>query len=815
MAEPAESSAGPVRSNPLYHDPVLLQMYVEALDHALAEAEVRTALEEFDLIPATARMKMVRDAALVFGSAPQEYENYRQDASSEVSRSYTLPWPSPDPRAHTRAVRQLRAITAALFALVAACGITVLITGTRMQPWLSLGITVTAVAAAAWSARLALGTRFAADLFSGMIDPGPPSLAGARQELMDAVGGTELLAHVRANINASRRRRFGQAFTVISSPGLSEVYDSANRVPTDAAAELASLIDRLDGASIAVAGPRGSGKSTLLREHCEDDGQAAVERTRFEWASLWSDPSPRAGRGDLRCLVAAPVDYVARDFVLYMFGTFCRVVVASFGTRVRELPRTAVIVAWLIRRRRLIWAWSWRLTLAACAVAMIFWERPVARWLPAPLSWVQDACIAMLGAVTVSIAWAVAGRSHGRRWQIWQVRSVRGPGEKDLAAQARRHLARVRYLQTYTSGWSGAVHLPGGAVEGQRSRSIARAEQPLSYPEIVDDFRRFAQAVAEEANRRGDRVFIGVDELDKIGTPDQAERFLNEIKGIFGIPHVYFMVSVSDDALTSFERRGLPLRNAFDSSFDEMIHVRPLTYAESRRLLYRRVIGLTEPYVALCHCLSGGLARDLIRTARQVVRAAAGPAEHAPTLGVISAAVVRDEIRRKLTAITQAIREAAPGDVMDLQLTVHACARHLMPGQAVLTIVDTMTRVDGEEPVAVARLRTEFAAFAYFCATVQETFTDELGSERMIEATGSSGDPGSFDALVAARNALALDTFLSWRLTTEFRKQWHLETRELIKVTADTRHADLHRSSLGYEHHGGRLTSLWQGGASR
>ena len=797
MTEPAESSAGSVRNNPLYHDPVLLQMYLAALDDVLAEAEVRAALEEFDLIPVTVRMKMLREAALVLGSAPREYENYRQSASGEVSRSFTLPWPSPDPRAHTRAVRQLQDITAALITLVTACGITVLITGTRTQPWLSVGITVTAVAAAAWSARLTLGTRFAADLFGGMIDPGPPWLAEVRQELMAAVGGTELLAHVRANITASRQRRFGQAFTVISSPGLSEVSDSANRVPTDAAAELSSLIDRLDGASIAMAGPRGSGKSTLLREHCEDDGQAAVDRTRFEWASLWFAPSPRAGRGDLRCLVAAPVDYVARDFVLYMFGTFCRAVVASFGTRVRELPRTAAIAAWLIGRRQLIWAWSWRLALAACAVAMLFWERPVARWLAAPVSWVQDTCFAMLGAVTVSIAWAVARRPRRRERQIWQVRSVRGPREKDLAAQARSHLARVRYLQTYTSGWSGTMHLPGGAVEGQRSRSVARAEQPLSYPEIVDDFRRFAQVVAEEAHRRGDRVFIGVDELDKIGTPDQAERFLNEIKGIFGIPHVYFMVSVSDDALTSFERRGLPLRDAFDSSFDEMIHVRPLTYAESRRLLYRRVIGLTEPYVALCHCLSGGLARDLIRTARQVVRAAAGPVEHAPTLGVISAAVVKDEIRRKLIAITQAIREAAPGDVMDLQLTVHECARQLMTGQAVLTIVDTMTKVDGEEPVAVARLRTEFAAFAYYCATVQEIFTDELGSERMIKATGSSGDLGSFDDLVAARNALALDTFLSWRLTTEFRQQWRLETRELIKVTADTKRADLRRSSLG------------------
>ena len=115
----------------------------------------------------------------------------------------------------------------------------------------------------------------------------------------------------------------------------------------------------------------------------------------------------------------------------------------------------------------------------------------------------------------------------------------------------------------------------------------------------------------------GARVFVGIDELDKIGAPEQAERFLNEIKGIFGIPHLYFMVSVSDDALTSFERRGLPLRDAFDSSFDEIIQVGPLSYTESRRLLYRRVIGLTEPYVAFCHCLACGLARDLIRAARQ------------------------------------------------------------------------------------------------------------------------------------------------------------------------------------------------------
>jgi hypothetical protein len=232
-------------------------------------------------------------------------------------------------------------------------------------------------------------------------------------------------------------------------------------------------------------------------------------------------------------------------------------------------------------------------------------------------------------------------------------------------------------------GWSGRFGLPKG-VSTQLSRSISRAEQPLSYPEIVSEFRSFATIVAADVHRRGDRVFIGVDELDKIGSAEQAEHFLNEVKGIFGIPHLYFMVSVSDDALNAFERRGLPLRDAFDSSFDEILRVEPLSYNESRRLLYRRVIGLTEPYVALCHCLAGGLARDVIRAARQVARNAASliargtlltvssefeevdedpdTYEYAlryiealnrrPALSDISSALLHDELRRKLHALT-------------------------------------------------------------------------------------------------------------------------------------------------------------------
>ena len=71
-----------------------------------------------------------------------------------------------------------------------------------------------------------------------------------------------------------------------------------------------------------------------------------------------------------------------------------------------------------------------------------------------------------------------------------------------------------------------------------------------------------------------------------------------------------------------------------------------------------------------------------------------------------------------------------------------------------------------------------FAAYAYFCATLQEVFTDGLDGEHMIAATSVPPGPGSFDALAAARAAFSLDTKLAWRLITQCRKAWSLETRE-------------------------------------
>jgi hypothetical protein len=89
-----------------------------------------------------------------------------------------------------------------------------------------------------------------------------------------------------------------------------------------------------------------------------------------------------------------------------------------------------------------------------------------------------------------------------------------------------------------------------------------------------------------------------------------------------------------------------------------------------------------------------------------------------------------------------------------------------------------MTGTCPEEPAELTRLRLDFAAYAYYCATLQEVFTDRLDPEHIIAATSVAPGPGSFDALAGARAAFSLDTLLAWRLITQFRKAWSLETRE-------------------------------------
>lgn len=149
----------------------------------------------------------------------------------------------------------------------------------------------------------------------------------------------------------------------------------------------------------------------------------------------------------------------------------------------------------------------------------------------------------------------------------------------------------------------------------------------MTLPELTGRYADFVRSITKERP-----LVVGIDELDKMASVDEAQRFLNDVKSLFGQPRTYYLISLSDDAMSAFERRGLPLRDVFESVFDDVLRVEPLNFEEAVQLLRRRVVGMAPPFVGLCYVLSGGLPREVIRTAREAVVVAEDP-EGSPELG--------------------------------------------------------------------------------------------------------------------------------------------------------------------------------------
>ncbi|MGI8333759.1 hypothetical protein ACRYCC_27745 [Actinomadura scrupuli] len=746
----ADRGTEPTRKGVFGPDPDLLYDYMALLDQVLVLPEISAVLEDQNLTRAWMRNACVAAAGRVLQQAAPEYEAYRK--ALELRQEKT----------RDSADRILRAAAMAF----AASGAIAVVAGVAGQLaswsagfvvwWSGLGCLIIGGLAMAFVSARREG-RFA-EPDSAMEDSAAMNVRFARERLLRVVGEDHLLAFIRTLLNEARDDRLDPEFRVTASPGLSEVYRSDYHVVTSVGAEMEELTHRLSGGSVGIAGSRGSGKSTLIRRYCE----------------------PRADQpgGDLCCMVSAPVDYAARDFVLHLFATFCRAVAGYVDERPRsyvtstrspyELLRVSfsAVVATV---RRYYWA-------GLGAALLVMQHFPVIRLkagghavIPGPVVDYVALAVLALG------AWYAFGPA---RWGfLIKAPSASITSAKGLSAEAGRNLARVRYLQTRTSGWSGSMTLPGGP-SGQRSGGSSWAEQPLSYPEIVEQFRGFAGRAAEYVAGQGHRVFLGVDELDKIGTAEQAERFLNEIKGIFGVPHVYFLVSVSDEALTSFERRGLPLRDVFDSSFDEIIRVEPFRYEDSRRLLYRRVVGLTEPYIALCHCLSGGLARDLIRSARLVVRIGQSLPDGQPVrLAEVCTRLVREESRRKARAVAKILAaRGRAGPTQDLLAALHAMINDVSGAEPSIGLITLVGEAERGMSAEAAALRLDLAGYLYFCLTLVEVFDERLDERRIRWATSDTDHPGHLDRLARARAMFADDTRFAWRLIDEVRTAWALPT---------------------------------------
>ncbi len=321
--------------------------------------------------------------------------------------------------------------------------------------------------------------------------------------------------------------------------------------------------------------------------------------------------------------------------------------------------------------------------------------------------------------------------------------------------------------------------------------------------------RQFMELVAR--NCKG-RLIVGIDELDKLPSDEKARQFLNELKAIFGVRGCYYLISISEEAMASFDRRGLPFRDVFDSSFDDVVNVSYLSLLDAQRLLNRRVV-LPIPFTCLCYCLSGGLARDLIRAARNAVEAQPkrpnDPEDGRVPIGrrratrrknqedqdkrtplrIDEAAnrLVGEEVRLKTAATVATLR------AVELEPEVTEVARWCNRTQKCDPISHAVlldqcrwcsdggsfrpgTSEDPEELLAARqmlfRLTRELCGFYYYAATVLEFFHEGLDEQQVKDAVDPKVGDRSFDLLATSRQAFGINPGLAWEAVSAFRQAW-------------------------------------------
>ena len=583
-----------------------------------------------------------------------------------------------------------------------------------------------------------------------------------------------------------RAERDQTAFTTrlqyVSARGLSEVYDpSIFEFETSSFQQVRRILDNTPGGSIGLAGLRGTGKSTVMASFVEGRSRRS------------DDKRGRAIR------VSAPVEYVPRDFVLHLFATLCESVIVPeprFLTPYhadqapREWRRSSIVNAY--------WLISATFGLVAVLGLVVLLKPILKSWNDWPY-WIGSILIAVgiIGAYLSRRRVAFRSRYQlemDRERKLMEEERLRAstshdvrPREgvsKDTANLASQYLDLIRFQQTYTGGWSGTLTASAGIVKGAAgiTGGISYLRNVLSLPDIAASFKQFVTTIAGEGP-----VIIGIDELDKIEAADKAQAFLNDIKSVFGVERCYFLISISEEALANFERRGLPVRDAFDSALDDVIRISPLNYSAARDLIRIRVVGLPEPYVAVIYCLSGGLPRDLIRWARAfvVTRDAAGE-----EMKALCRAVLKDDLERKISASiialsnsSEAGAESAMRLVGSLGLTtepewlIDRCDEILIPKGSDGKLLDstgTVSAVVHGQTLASTidvesrRILSQLFGYFYFVATLIEIFKDELTENQFTELVLDDG-PGTIHQLAHARQCFSTNPWLAIDKISSFR----------------------------------------------
>lgn len=544
----------------------------------------------------------------------------------------------------------------------------------------------------------------------------------AREKWLADARDTAVRHELTQAINRLRAPEFEKRLFVPNAAGLRAVYHEDSQVRTLAVQRAENAIARSDGASIAIAGPRGSGKSNLATQLCRSESRFAV-------------------------LVSAPTQYAPREFLLQLFQELCVKYIREQGESAKQaLGRTTAVIHYARENRALVV----RCVAVTALAGLLIWNlasRSVARDVdrfPQAL-WLDKTAVyaVILGLLIVLL---VPKRlAHDRR------------REARLVGTAKRYLAELQAEQTNTAQVQSSIPIVQ-ATFSRASRSL-----PWTMPELVGRLREFLGEIAEaELRTRGRRVLVCIDEVDRIGSADEASKFLSEVKAIFGAPHCYFVVAIADELGIEFSRRAITSRPLSDNVFDEIISLEPMSFDMCRDLLTRRVLGFTESFVWLSLVLSGGLPRDLIRVARRLVEMTI-ESEYELRLTGCAEQLVREEIYTAASGSRNQFAELLSGGRLaavleDLRVQIRVFDSGGQPGDLRPTLRELM-KLPVDLPARlgpdVASLAVRLAALAFLGLTICDVFTD-TGFDIAALRDPALGRAESYEDLAAARRELAV-----------------------------------------------------------
>jgi energy-coupling factor transporter ATP-binding protein EcfA2 len=623
-----------------------------------------------------------------------------------------------------------------------------------------------------------------------------------RQKYRKAWLGYSLTEVVYPNAVLAINRILGEDSTKLlveqNSEGLRRLQDSALTVPTRSEFKLRNLREGMDGGSIAVTGPRGAGKSTLLRQMCSPQGHSA--------------------EGQLSIYTSAPAEYVAREFIAELFQQVCDAYLRRYDSSIAGMRyqglRTRQDTVRILRRLVTILRLALRMLFAVVLLTLAL----------GPLI----ANAHSLAAITSAEHWRTELTWHAKAiwgndriiiqiaagllaWLCWPSKSLRhrrlgALRQPELIQRARSYLIHLQIERTTSWG----ANLSSPLVRGTGlsiSKGISEKYIPWSMPELVGKLRDFIQDISQNADGSVSTTIIGIDEIDRIGSIEQAERFIGEVKAIFGIPNCFFLVSVAEDVGFLFSRRSIVGSSTLEHSFDDVVVVDALELDEARELLCKRVIGFTDSFVFLALALSGGLPREMIRVVRRLVdlNHREADSQNFPRIGDLTFRLVAENIAEVVrTSRNQLARLTLPDswggifcqlrDAMAL-LQSEAVSkeeqRKVIGGLCSLRPSDDANNASTKtaDETAACKIVVGLAAFASYSITVIEAFDNnyfDLGAAR--KSTLDTGG-GSYMALAAARLELGISPESSQLIIRRFRARSGLGRLPGDLTPQRTRHA--------------------------